>query len=300
MIREVICNLCGSNQQVAAYKTLIDNKDSEKKSYLMTGGILNPPEKIVKCVKCGLIFVPLEEDPEKFLSNYTEMVDDNYIKEEKGRRMTARLIIKKLNEFKKQGSRLLDIGCCTGFLLDEARKRGWEVYGVEPSKWAAEYAMEKLHLKIYNIPLENVRFPDGYFDAVIMQDTIEHLLNPKQTLTEIKRILKQDSILYINTPDIESLASRFLKAKCWDIKQYHLYYFSKKTLNKLLEATGFEVTEWSSHSRTFTMKYWIERFKYYNKPIYKISRLISQIDIFGKSLLRINLRDQIQVLARKR
>ena len=36
-----------------------------------------------------------------------------------------------------------DVGCATGFLLDQARKQGWEVYGVELSAWAVDYAKNK-------------------------------------------------------------------------------------------------------------------------------------------------------------
>ena len=299
MLKEVICNLCGSRRHVVVYKTPGNRKGKKKQMYLVTEKNLVCPERIVKCTRCGLIFVTPREDDESLLSNYIEMVDKKYIEEEEGRRITARSIIKKLNKAKKYGNRLLDIGCCTGFLLDEARKAGWEVCGVELSKWAAEYAKEKFQLEIYNTTLEKAKFPHKYFDAVVMQDTIEHLLHPKETLIEIRRILKPNGILYINTPDIESLASKLLRARWWGINQFHLYYFSKRTLNKLLEASGFKGIKWSLYSRTFSLKYWMERFESYNKTIYKILVFISRIDALKKKLFRVNLRDQIEVLAKR-
>jgi len=227
------------------------------------------------------------------------MVDEKYIEEESGRRLSARSVLKKLDKFKKQGNRLLDIGCCTGFLLDEARNVGWDTSGVELSAWASRYAAEKFNLKIYNMSLEKAGFPNEYFDVVIMQDTIEHLHDPKKMLLEINRVLKTNGILYINTPDIESLTSRVLKAKWWGINQFHLYYFSKKSLGGILNLSGFAVLKYDAHARIFTLGYWSERFKNYNGVIYGILKLVTRIRIFKKSFLKVNLRDQVEVFAKK-
>ncbi len=96
-----------------------------------------------------------------------------------------------------------------------------------------------------------------------------------------------------------SLASRLIKAKWWGINQFHLYYFSKETLNKLLEATGLKIIKYSSHARTFSLRYWVERFKNYNKLIYKILAFIIRIGTLGDKLVRVNLRDQIGAFACK-
>lgn len=294
-----ICNLCSSNRLRVVYTAPNSERNNYKSSYLITDKHLKFPRRIVKCINCGLIFVPPEEYPEELLSNYMKMIDENYLEEENGRRMTARYVLKELGRLKKYGNRLLDLGCCTGFFLDEARKMGWEVYGVELSEWAAQYARERFYLDIYNTTLKKAEFKDNHFDVIIMQDTIEHLVDPKEILIEIRRILKPKGILYINTPDIESLASLFLKARWWGINQFHLYYFSKRTLNKMLKSVGFEAIKWSSYARIFSLKYWIERFKSYNKLICNLLIFISRISKTEKKLIRANLRDQIQVFTKK-
>jgi len=299
MFKEIVCNLCGSNRQKIVCKSPIAYQERKEKPYLVTEQKLIPPKEIVKCLKCGLIFAPFMGEVQELVSNYKEMVDEKYLQEEAGRRITARSILQRLNKFRKYGSCLLDIGCSAGFLLDEARKMDWEVYGVEYSNWAVEYAKEKFNLEIHNTSLEGAKFPSRFFDAVIMKDTIEHLSNPKQALIEIKRILKPTGILYINTPDIESLASRLFKTRWWGINQFHLYYFSKRTLSKLLKATGFESIKYACHARAFSLKYWLERFKNYNKIICRILVVFSRIGLLNKRPLKINLRDQIEVFARK-
>ena len=93
--------------------------------------------------------------------------------------------------------------------------------------------------------------------------------------------------------------SKILNTKWWGINQFHLYYFSKRSLNKILNLSGFVVLGYDSYARIFTLNYWSERFKDYNSIIYRILKLITKIRVIKKSILRINLRDQIEVFARK-
>ena len=296
MFKKIECDICGSADQEIIYSS---KKISQDCSYFVTEENLFPPSRIARCNDCGFIFAIPSEDPDVFSNAYIKMVDEKYVEEELGRRLSARSILKKLNNFKKHGNKLLDIGCCTGFLLDEAKNMGWDTSGVELSAWASQYATEKFNLKIYNMPLEKADFPNEYFDIVIMQDTIEHLHHPRQMLLEINRILKTNGILYINTPDIESFTSKILKAKWWGINQFHLYYFSKKSLSEILNLSGFVVLKYGAYARIFTLNYWSERFKNYNSMIYRILKLVTRIRIFKKSFLRVNLRDQVEVFAIK-
>ncbi|MFH1459916.1 MAG: methyltransferase domain-containing protein [Candidatus Omnitrophota bacterium] len=299
-MQEIICNLCGSKHYIIVYrskkKTNLDNKNS----YLITEENLIPPEKIIKCVTCGLVFVPQGENADKILTQYQEMIDEKYLEEESGRRRTARLVLKKLEIYKKRGSALLDVGCSTGFFLDEARKKGWEVSGVELSRWAVQFARDKLGLEVKPTTLKQAKLPGNFYDVIVLHDTIEHILDPRNLLIEIRRILKPRGVVYINTPDIESIASRLLRAKWWGINQHHLFYFSKKTLNKLLDAAGFKSCRWGLYARSFSGKYWLERTRPYSKIIYLILRFFSRISGLEKLLININFRDQIEVFAVKR
>jgi Glycosyltransferases involved in cell wall biogenesis len=227
------------------------------------------------------------------------MVDDAYVEEEEGRRLSARSILEILKKLKKRG-KLLDVGCATGFLLDEARKAGWEVSGVELSEWAVGYAKKTLHIdNIFNGLFRDAGYPDNYFDAVVMKDSIEHLADPMSTLAEIRRTLKADGIICVNTPNIDSLLGRILKAGWWGVKQSHLYYFSRKTLHAMLESAGFAPIKTKSHARTFTLKYWIDRLKGYNESMYKAFIFLIKHGFIKNGLLRVDLGDQIEVYARK-
>ena len=296
MLKEVKCNLCGKDHYDILHKS--KQAVAEKQEYLITDTFLKMPERIVKCLGCGLIYVNPRKSSKELISSYIDMVDEGYKEEEKGRLISARIILKRLRRLKR-GGRILDIGCATGFLLNGAKKQGWEVYGVELSKWCADYAKTNFGIDIFCGSLRNAGFQRNFFDAVVLKDTIEHLTNPKETLTEIRRILKPDGILCVNTPDISSMISRILGARWWGINQAHLFYFTKKTLYKMLDATGFSPLKCKGHPRTFSFKYWVMRFKNYNQFIYKILQFLTDKTFLGKQLLTINTADQIEVYARR-
>lgn len=297
MSQEIICNLCGGINFQEVYRPT-GKAAPAGGAYRITSAGWEIQGRIVKCKGCGLIFKESMPPPAALLYSYVQMADEKYLEEEKGRRIAVRSILKELRRLKKNG-RILDVGCATGFLLDEAKKGGWEVLGVELSKWASGYGRDKFGIEVFQGNLKDASFPEKFFDAVILKDTIEHLYDPKDALLEIRRTLKPDGILCLNTPDIDSLMSRLLRARWWGIKQEHLYYFNKNTIFKLLEVTGFKPIKCRSHSRTFSLRYWTERFAKYSGPLSKILERIASTGSFGSRLLTINLGDQIEVYARK-
>ncbi len=295
------CNLCGSNNCKVIYKR---KKQKPKEStdgrdeYLITEGAIQKPDKIFKCLNCTLMFAQQDKNIGYYADKYANMVDEEYIKEESGRRKACITILERIEKHKKAGH-MLEIGCANGFFLDEARRRNWEVRGVEISKWAASYAKEKLNLNIIEGSIKDVAFPDKFFDVIVMLDVLEHLPDPKHALLKMRKILKNDGILYISIPDISSAMSRVLRAKWWGINKFHLFYFSKKTLEKMLYACGFRVKEYNTHIRIFSISYWAKRLKVHNYILYKILDYISKIDTIGTMYLKVSLHDQIETVAAK-
>jgi 2-polyprenyl-3-methyl-5-hydroxy-6-metoxy-1,4-benzoquinol methylase len=234
------------------------------------------------------------------LDNYSRMVDPLYLEEEKGRRLSAKPILKELRQFKKKG-RLLEIGCAAGFFLDEARKDGWDVYGVEISKWACDYARNDLGItNIFNGPLEKAGYPQDYFDAVVMKDVIEHLIDPKGVFAEIKRILKPGGMICVNTPDVSSLVSKILKTRWWGINQSHFYFFSRRSLGDMLSSAGLVPKKTKYFSRVFSLKYLAVKAKDFNKALYSLCMFLINRNIFKDALIKLNLRDQVEIYAEKK
>ncbi len=294
------CNLCGSDKYSVIYKTYSGDISFEPEPYKITDDAISAPIRVVKCNSCGLVYAHPMPDAKKLADSYVNMVDERYIAEEAGRRKSARSTLKILRKLKSPPGKLLDVGCAAGFFLDEARKEGWEIYGVELSTWASSFAKDKLKIDtIFRGTLEDARYPDNHFDAVVLTDSIEHLVDPKGTLVEIRRILKGRGVLCVNTPDCDSLASKILKARWWGVKQSHLYYFSRKTLGKMLEVSGFEPVKARLHPRTFSVKYWFDKLKTYNEALYKIFAPLANSKALRNKLITVNFGDQIEIYARR-
>jgi SAM-dependent methyltransferase len=137
--------------------------------------------------------------------------------------------------------RVLDIGCATGTLLEKLRGRGWDVRGIEISGPQAEYARRVRNLEILELPLEESRLPDRFFQAVLASHLIEHLNNPAAFVREAARVLAPGGRCYVSTPNIAGFQDRLFRERWRSAIFDHLYLFSVRTLSELLRSAGFIV-----------------------------------------------------------
>jgi len=158
-----------------------------------------------------------------------------------------------LIETYRSGGKLLDVGCGPGVFLSLAKERGWDVTGVDVSPFAVSYASGSLGHNAIAGELEEVGFPEKYFDVVTLWDVIEHLPAPIRTLREVHRVLKDDGLVFVDTPNERSLlkvlsratycltAGKFRYAASKMYHQWHLSYFTGRTLHIALSKAGFRI-----------------------------------------------------------
>ena len=205
---------------------------------------------IVKCKKCGLIYVnPILQESE-LSRRYTEsFFYDEYLPIFKATsthydlniiRSHFFLFLQLLTKYFTPGKRLLDVGCSAGFFMKAAEEIGWEAEGVEISTVASEYAKNIVKVNVHESKLEDLHLPAENFDLVVLMETIEHLINPLDTLKEINRILTKKGILIISAPDYNSLSRLFLR-KSWAVLSpaEHLSIFTQKSLFHILQKADF-------------------------------------------------------------
>lgn len=105
----------------------------------------------------------------------------------------------------ENSSAILDVGCAVGGFLDFLKKRGHtNLFGIEPT---TAY-LEQARLNGYNVTsghAEALGFEKNMFDALIIEQVMEHLVNPAIAFQEAGRVLKKNGILCIGVPD----ASRY-------------------------------------------------------------------------------------------
>ncbi|MDB4998320.1 MAG: methyltransferase [Myxococcaceae bacterium] len=170
-----------------------------------------------------------------------------------------------------RGAKLLDCGAATGFLLEIAKEKGFEPYGIELSEFGANAIAEKFGKdRSFRGEIENASFPDvkdGAFDAITMCDYIEHVRNPKRVLERARTMLAPDGVLALTTPDTGSLTHRAL-AKGWShYKVEHLYYFGHENITQLLASAGFGKVEFKPLWKALNLKYIREQFEVYPHPV---------------------------------
>lgn len=199
---------------------------------------------IFQCTACDLVYA----DPRHAaaLNDYSEDyyrdgVYADYLADRDAIQRNAPRVLGELERI-VEGRKLLDVGCATGFFLDAARTRGWDVRGLEASRYASEYAQRELGLQVETASI--VSPPAGLprFDVITLWDTIEHLDRPDIALANIRQLLEPSGILVFSTGDYNSLL-RQLTGKRWRLfaDPTHNFFFDEPTLRRMLERAGFEV-----------------------------------------------------------
>ncbi len=186
---------------------------------------------IVRCSRCGHMQLHPMPSQELLDTGYADAASDDYVEEEAGQRATARRVLEHIERHVPRRGALLDIGCWVGFLLAEARDRGWErTLGVEPSEFASQYARERLGLDVVRGDLSSAQLPAGEFDAITMGDVIEHLRSPSDALARIRSLLAPGGVLWLALPDAGSAVARALGRRWWSVIPTHAQYFTRGSL----------------------------------------------------------------------
>jgi len=206
----------------------------------------------VRCASCGLVQRNPQPDKPEIIARYSAVFGNDYLSYELENEAAflklQQLALRdaKFDEVEKvlfragEQPSVIDIGCATGALIAYLRDRKWRVTGVEISP-CAEYAQKERRLDVRNIPLEENKFPQGYFDVVLASHLIEHLNDPASFLAEVNRVLKEDGRVFITTPNISGFQARLYGGRWRSAIFDHLYLFSVRTLSKMLKKAGFKI-----------------------------------------------------------
>lgn len=171
----------------------------------------------------------------------------------------------------RAGDKLLDCGAATGFLLEVAKERGYDPYGVELSEFGAgEIARKFGESHSFRGEIEAAAFAgveDGGFRALTMCDYIEHVRAPRRVLERAKELLAPGGVLAITTPDTGSLTHAALRTGWSHYKLEHLYYFRRDNLQQLLSQCGFSDVEFHPLLKSLDLNYIREQFEVYPHPV---------------------------------
>lgn len=291
MKEKVNCKLCGKNKTKLLFK---------KEGY-----------NFVKCQNCGLIYVNPRDSDETAAKRYQEPyfhIKDfqkkdpdiigyfDYIQDRPIYEEYFEEKIKQIEKIKPAPGKILDIGCSLGYFLNRAKEHGFRTYGVEISKFAADYARKNFGHQIISGELKSDSFPKNYFDVITLFQTIEHFPDPLFGMKIIYSFLKKDGLIVITTPNASSLIAKLMGKKwfCYRPKE-HLYNFTDETIKKLLEKSGFRnIIIKSDNYAAHPLERIFERISYHYRSRYILS-IINLIDKILKTLRLSQLKIKLPV-----
>jgi SAM-dependent methyltransferase len=226
VIEKVVCNLCGAD-------------DAERVT--MQRGF-----SIVRCRRCGLVYVNPRPATEDLASLYTDYHTRDGKNEASWNRLMSHIFVESADILcsSRNGSgrgRLLDVGCGYGGFIALMLERGWDAEGVDPSPTVVAAAVRKRR-RVRLGTLEEVSDGDKPYDAVTMFYVLEHLPDPMAALRKASDLLALGGTLLVRiphtTPIVRLLSPFGLGGTLYD-PPFHLYDFSPAVLREMLRRTGF-------------------------------------------------------------
>ena len=142
--------------------------------------------------------------------------------------------------------RLLDVGSGRGDLGVVLRRSGWQVAGLEPSTEAVAEA-RKRGLESQRGTLTEGPRPEGRYDAVVFNHSLEHVVEPFEDLSTARQLLEPGGLVLISLPNFGSWQARRFGSRWFHLDlPRHRTHFTERGLETLLRRAGF------AHIRTTT------------------------------------------------
>jgi len=157
---------------------------------------------------------------------------------------------------------VLDVGCATGILGAELKKRKAKVIGIEIEEELANEAGRRLDL-VYKGDAETQDFPiqNGSVDLVIFADIIEHVKWPGGFLQKYLRLLKNGGYVVASIPNVQFyyvlwclLRGEWAYRERGIFDKTHLRFFTLKSILRLLKGCGLTVVKIKRNYRLFESK----------------------------------------------
>jgi SAM-dependent methyltransferase len=234
---DIICE-CGSRE-----KELL----SEKNKY----GIR---QEIVVCRNCGLIYCSPRMD-DKATDEFNRTYYTGIASEELPIPVVFEYQHKRGNivlDFLEQHTGIVDLnkanyifemGAGTGGILSRLKGKYGHLrcYGTEYREKEVEYGLGK-GINLIQGGIEDFldKYGDIKFDMVILYHVLEHFTDIQKELSNIRKIMHENTFLYIGVPGVLE-THRFYPTFLESISLAHNYYFTKETLDHIMRKNGFEV-----------------------------------------------------------
>lgn len=252
------CPICDSKKIAVFKRGTFTPEGISSDNFKITDSRYGSLWNFFSCKNCSFVFSNPYIPEEYIVKFYSELNDKEYSSEADGRSKNFRLIIKRLRKIEKPGNNLLDIGAASGIFLNIAYKEGYNISGIEPSDFLVKEAKKLYGINIFKGTINDFKTSEN-FSVITLLDILEHLVNPDKFISKIKDLIKQNGVLVIVTPDINSFTAKFFGKRWWHYRIAHINFFNLKSINILLKKYGFEIIKKKRYAWHFSSFYLITR-----------------------------------------
>lgn len=167
-------------------------------------------------------------------------------------------------------ARLLDIGCGAGAFAAGLRAerdqagRNMEIWGVEMSPEAARLAAEVMD-RILTGDFHQVEkeLPRGHFDAIVLNDVLEHVIHPDEVLRRVRPLLAPGGVVVASIPNVRhffNVVDLVVHGR-WDytdegiLDRTHLRFFTRSSMKRMFQENGYRVDRMVGINPTGSLKF---------------------------------------------
>jgi SAM-dependent methyltransferase len=170
---------------------------------------------------------------------------------------------------------------------------------VEPSAFASSYARDRLGLPVHTGDLFGAPLEPGSFDAVVLGDVIEHLVDPGAALDRIGGLLRPGGVVHLALPDAGSRLARAMGARWWSVIPTHVQYFTRSSLVRLLRDHRFDPVLVSTSPKAFSVEYYLSRIGGYAPALARGLVRVARATGSASRMWAPDFRDRMAVVARR-
>lgn len=166
---------------------------------------------------------------------------------------------------------ILDVGCGYGGFLELVKENisDIETWGIEVVEEVSGHLNNRFDF-VLNGSVENQleNLPDQYFDTIVFNDVLEHLLYPTDVLLSLKKKLSIEGQIVSSIPNVIYARNIYnmIAKKDWKyedsgiLDKTHFRFFTKKSIIRMFEEAGYEIISINGIFRLTDLRYRILNF----------------------------------------
>jgi 2-polyprenyl-3-methyl-5-hydroxy-6-metoxy-1,4-benzoquinol methylase len=188
------------------------------------------------------------EGGEDNINYYSFLAGESYLSR------TAASRLSRLARF-APGRDLLEVAPAAGFFLNQAKRQGFRVQGVEFSEPMAQYASRRWEVPVQSGSIEEIDLPAGSFDIIASWGVFTILRDPVAVLQKFAKALRSGGVLALNTYYHDGLWAKIWRSNWYILVLNTSQIFSRRTLKELLTSNGFAVVSRRRDAPYASLKY---------------------------------------------